>query len=99
MKNPIILFLAMFVLTTCSFAAFGQTATSVSHNVAVPGEKDISLLRMDLRSEKKKIIALNVPFTDVEATKFWPVYDQYVGEMTRTMTLFTLSFVNMRRTS
>jgi len=83
MKNPIILFLAMFVLTTCSLAAFGQTATSVSHNVAVPGEKDISMLRMDLRSEKKKIIALNVPFTDVEATKFWPVYDQYVGEMTK----------------
>ena len=38
-------------------------------------------MRGDLRSEKKKIIAMNVPLTDVEATKFWPVYDQYITEM------------------
>jgi hypothetical protein len=46
-------------------------------------DKDLQLMRQDLRSEKKKIIAVNVPFTDVEATKFWPVYDQYAAEMTR----------------
>ena len=46
-------------------------------------DKDLQLMRRDLRSEKKKIIAVNVPFTDVEATKFWPVYDQYAAEMTR----------------
>ena len=46
-------------------------------------DKDLQLMRRDLRSEKKKIIAVNVPFTDVEATKFWPVYDEYAAEMTR----------------
>ena len=46
-------------------------------------DKDLQLMRRDLRSEKKKIIAINVPFTDVESTKFWPVYDQYAAEMTR----------------
>ena len=40
-------------------------------------------MRKDLRSEKKKIIALNVPLTEEEATRFWPVYDKYVGEMTK----------------
>ncbi len=44
-------------------------------------EKDIALLRRNLRSEKKKIIAANVPLTETEATKFWPVYDQYAAEM------------------
>ena len=46
-------------------------------------DKDLQLMRRDLQSDKKKIIAVNVPFTDVEATKFWPVYDQYAGEMTK----------------
>jgi len=46
-------------------------------------EKDIALLRRNLRSEKKKIIALNVPLTETEATKFWPVYDQYAADMSK----------------
>ena len=29
------------------------------------------------------MIALNVPLTETEATKFWPVYDQYAGEMSK----------------
>src|SRR6188472_2208508 len=82
MKNLIILCFAMIILTAGSLAVFGQDATPVSH-VTVPAEKDIALLRTDLRSEKKKLIALNVPLTDVEATRFWPVYDQYVAEMTK----------------
>jgi hypothetical protein len=41
------------------------------------------LLRRDIRAEKKKLIAANVSLTETEATKFWPVYDQYVAEMTK----------------
>jgi hypothetical protein len=41
------------------------------------------LLRRDIRAEKKKIIAANLPLTETESTKFWPVYDQYVAEMTK----------------
>jgi hypothetical protein len=26
---------------------------------------------------------MNVPLTDVEATKFWPVYDQYAADMSK----------------
>lgn len=44
-------------------------------------EKDIALLRRNLRTEKKKIIAANLPLTETEATKFWPIYDQYAAEM------------------
>lgn len=43
-------------------------------------EQDIELLRKDLRSQKKQIVAANMTFTDVEAQKFWPVYDQYAAE-------------------
>src|SRR5690349_19729201 len=45
-------------------------------------EQDIQLLRQDIRSQKKQLIASNLRLTDAEATKFWPVYDQYNVEMT-----------------
>ena len=44
-------------------------------------DKDVSLLRQDLRSQKKQLIASNLTLTADEATKFWPVYDQYSVEL------------------
>lgn len=38
----------------------------------------IQLMRQDIRSERKKIVAANLPLTEAEAVKFWPVYDRYV---------------------
>ena len=46
-------------------------------------DKDIALLRRNLRTEKKKLIAANLPLTETEATKFWPIYDQYAAEMAK----------------
>lgn len=58
-----------------SQAAAGKDSQSVS-------EQDVKLLREDLRSQKKQLIAANLTLTDAEATKFWPVYDQFSAEMT-----------------
>jgi hypothetical protein len=41
----------------------------------------LSLLRKDLRARRKQLIAANLRLTEAEATKFWPVYDQYIGEL------------------
>jgi hypothetical protein len=49
----------------------------------VASDQDIELLRKDIRSQKKQLIAANLSLTDSEATKFWPVYDQYQGEYTK----------------
>jgi hypothetical protein len=46
-------------------------------------DQDVQLLRKDLRSQKKQLIAANLPLTDAEAVKFWPVYDQYAAEITK----------------
>src|SRR5215470_17987461 len=43
--------------------------------------QDLDLLRKDLRSKRKQLIAENLKLTDVEATKFWPVYDRYITEL------------------
>ena len=68
----------VFAFTTANRLAFAQTETAQG----VEAVRDINLLRRDLRSEKKKLIALNVPLTEAEATKFWPVYDQYIADIT-----------------
>lgn len=46
-------------------------------------DQDIELLRKDLRSQKKQLVAANLKLTDAQATRFWPVYDQYIAEQTR----------------
>jgi hypothetical protein len=53
----------------------GMNATEEKVNDA-----NIQLMRQDIRSQRKKVVAANMPLTDDEATKFWPVYDRYIGE-------------------
>src|SRR5215208_5827087 len=69
----------VFAFAAAPGVAFAQTETATGVEI----EKDLALLRRNLRVEKKKVIALNVPLTETEATKFWPVYDQYAAEMSK----------------
>jgi hypothetical protein len=46
-------------------------------------DREIALLRSDLRSNRKQIVAANMKLTDTEAEKFWPTYDQYVTELVK----------------
>ena len=66
--------------------AFAAADTALAQRETANGvevEKDLALLRRDIRAEKKQLIAANMVLTETEATKFWPVYDQYVSEMTK----------------
>jgi len=44
-------------------------------------DQQFALLRKDIRSIKKQLIAANLTLTDSEATKFWQVYEQYSGDL------------------
>jgi Spy/CpxP family protein refolding chaperone len=46
-------------------------------------DQDIELMRKDLRSKKKQLVAANLNLTTDQATKFWPVYDEYIAEQTK----------------
>jgi len=46
-------------------------------------DHQLELLRKDIRSIKKQLIAENLTLTDSEATKFWQVYEQYSAETER----------------
>ena len=56
-------------------AASGKNMTEEQVNDA-----NVQLMRQDIRSERKKVVAANMPLTETEATKFWPVYDRYIAE-------------------
>lgn len=71
------------VVASAVAAAPGSASAQRETASGVEVEKDITLLRRNLRGEKKKIIAANVPLTETEATKFWPVYDQYALDMSK----------------
>ena len=77
-----IFFMGLVLLLAFSAAersAFAQRETDTGVDV----EKDLALLRRDIRADKKKLIAANLPLTADEATKFWPVYDEYTGAMSK----------------
>lgn len=84
-KAVLIVVSTLFASTISMFAQTSQqpAAQSVSggseqsNNVR---DQDIEMLRADLRAQRKQITAQNMALTAEEATKFWPVFDQYRQE-------------------
>ena len=46
-------------------------------------DQEIAMMRSDLRSNRKQVIAVNMKLTEAEAEKFWPIYEQYVNELVK----------------
>jgi hypothetical protein len=81
MRNKMMLVLVLGCICFLTVpAAHAQAAASKDSQTV--SEQDVKLLRQDLRSQKKQLIAANLTLTDAESTKFWPVYDQFSAEMT-----------------
>jgi hypothetical protein len=61
-----------------------QTAQPVASKEADSSiDQEIAMIRSDLRSNRKQVVAANMKLTDAEAEKFWPIYDQYVNELVK----------------
>ena len=58
-----------------------QTTPPQDNAQHVLSDQYLDLFRKDLRAKRKQLIAANLSLTETEATKFWPVYDQYVSEL------------------
>lgn len=69
------------VWTLGGATARAQTTSPKDNTAHIISDQDINLLRKDLRSKRKQLIASNLRLTDTEAAKFWPIYDQYVSEL------------------
>ena len=84
--------LVLALATVCSLAvgavAQGTSPKSEPPSAAAPQEQplsdqDVQMLRQNLRSQRKQVIAANMKLTDAEAAKFWPIYDQYIAELVK----------------
>ena len=58
----------------------GQQATTADQDATA---QQLDLMRKDIRSMRKQLVAANLKLTDDQATKFWPVYDQYIAELVK----------------
>lgn len=81
MKILMIVVLIVGTAVPCGMKANVQTTQSQETPSRVISDRDVDLLRKDLRSKRKQLVAANLKMTDAEATKFWPIYDQYVSEL------------------
>ena len=54
--------------------------TAVYEDTQWSPDQDIQLLKSNIRSQKKQIVAANMGLSNVEAEKFWPVYDRYAAD-------------------
>jgi Spy/CpxP family protein refolding chaperone len=91
-KNFLVITLIVIALAATS-SALAQNSSSAKKDLVKsstandgfqPNSGDfIELLRKDVRSQKKQIIAENMDLSDAEAEKFWPVYDRYAAELSR----------------
>lgn len=66
------------IFTSVNYAQETAPAPKVSADRVT--DDTVQLMRQDIRSDRKKIVAANLPLTEAEAIKFWPVYDRYVVE-------------------
>ena len=79
-----VLCLSFVVAISTSLAHAQQAAQEAAPAPKVSADQladdSVQLMRQDIRSQRKKIVAANLPLTEAEAVKFWPVYDRYVVE-------------------
>jgi hypothetical protein len=45
-------------------------------------EANLDILRSTIRANKKALVAASLTLSDEEATKFWPLYDEYQKKLT-----------------
>ncbi|MGB7555669.1 MAG: hypothetical protein WBM04_14950 [Candidatus Korobacteraceae bacterium] len=77
-KSVVAVFIAL-----SAFLLQPKPLTAQTYNTPLPkvNDKDVQLLRQDLRAKSKQIITKNMQLTDEQAASFWPVYDQYAAEV------------------
>jgi hypothetical protein len=60
-----------------------QQESSSMQGVPVTQDPNIELMRKDIRSKKKQLIADNLKLSEADAARFWPIYDQYTADLVK----------------
>jgi hypothetical protein len=77
-QGAVVVFAVLLLSNVLTFAqAQAADADSPANLIR---DQDIEMLRADTRAQRKEITAQNMTLTADEATKFWPIFDQYRKE-------------------
>jgi hypothetical protein len=84
----IVCFISLIGVSLCVFprgeaSAQDDNQITMSEASQAINDEDIQMLRKDLRSQRKQIIAANMNLSETEAEKFWPVYEEYVSDLVK----------------
>jgi hypothetical protein len=79
-KKPIIFLCLLFSAMVLPSVVSAQEAAEKKVSAEQVTDDAVKLMRQDIRSDRKKIVAANLPLSEDEAVKFWPVYDRYVAD-------------------
>ena len=71
---------ALFAQTGASGPAKDTPAQTSRETIT---DQEIKLLQQDVRDQRRQIVAANLPLTTEESATFWPVYDEYIAEVTK----------------
>ncbi|MGA7244284.1 MAG: hypothetical protein WBX19_13935 [Terracidiphilus sp.] len=82
-QKPLVTLALLGAMTLSSEPIIAQAAQSAPPAGAASLDQEIKLMREDVQASRKKITAANMNLTADEATKFWPIYDQYAAEVAK----------------
>ena len=90
MKTTSMVAVAGLCALACGFVGWGIGAAqikdqtpnaAIAPQVLAASEQDLQLLRQDLRRQKQRLIAENLPMNEQQATKFWAIYNRYTEDL------------------
>ena len=82
-----LMFCGSLLLSNVSFAQDVEQVAQPAKQIAQPAassaglDEQIALMRLDLRSNRKKVIAANMKLAPDEGRWFWPTFEEYVKEL------------------
>lgn len=86
-KNFAVLLIVVSAMLLATVPVCAQTSSQTVPGASAPpssaSDQDIQMLRENIQGQRKQITAANMPLTPDEATKFWPLYDQYRKEASK----------------
>ena len=71
--------LALAITSGLAFSAAAQTSTQDSQATWTA----VQQLQADVRNDRQKLVAENLPLSEGEARAFWPVYNAYAGDLAK----------------
>jgi hypothetical protein len=73
-------------LNNCVFGTSNMASVPASGSAQAFSDQQLVLIRKDIKSIKKQLIAANLTLTDSEATKFWPCTNNILRSSERSTT-------------